>query len=160
MGQWDTISGRARQEAVDAVWAMVQATYAKIGRLPEPAAALYEALRSASIRFAKAGGTPLHLGHFRMRASTRQFEDHTVTRSPIAGGSLQQWHRATTCASASSNTPSYTSPVLISRATLPEPLSARRAARITDHLDVGASWVYCYPCLDHYETSALGLCGH
>ena len=55
-----------------------------------------------------------------MRASTRQFEDHTVTRSPIAGVSLQQWHRGTACASASSNTPSYTSPALMSRETLPD----------------------------------------
>lgn len=42
MSHWTSISGRARQEAVSAVWAMVQATYAKIGLIVDQPRDLYE----------------------------------------------------------------------------------------------------------------------
>jgi len=42
MGHWDSISGRERHDAVDAVWAMVQATYAKIGLIVDEPSELYE----------------------------------------------------------------------------------------------------------------------
>lgn len=42
MGHWDSLSGRERQDAVSAVWAMVQATYAKIGLIVDEPQELYE----------------------------------------------------------------------------------------------------------------------
>ena len=42
MGHWDSISGRERHDAVSAVWAMVQATYAKIGLIVDEPRELYE----------------------------------------------------------------------------------------------------------------------
>ena len=42
MGHWTSISGRERHEAVSAVWAMVQATYSKIGLIVDQPRELYE----------------------------------------------------------------------------------------------------------------------
>jgi hypothetical protein len=42
MGNWESLSGRERQHATDAVWAMVQATYAKIGLIVDEPRELYE----------------------------------------------------------------------------------------------------------------------
>jgi hypothetical protein len=42
MGHWISLSGRERHEAVSAVWAMVQATYAKIGLIVDQPRELYE----------------------------------------------------------------------------------------------------------------------
>ena len=42
MGYWDSLRGRERQNAVSAVWAMVQATYAKIGLIVDRPRELYE----------------------------------------------------------------------------------------------------------------------
>jgi hypothetical protein len=42
MGQWITVSGSERYEAVSAVWAMVQKTYAKIGLIVDQPQELYE----------------------------------------------------------------------------------------------------------------------
>lgn len=42
MGYWESMSGRERQGAVSAVWAMVQATYAKIGLIVDQPRELYE----------------------------------------------------------------------------------------------------------------------
>lgn len=42
MGHWITVSGRERQDAVSAVWKMVQSTYAKIGLIVDQPRELYE----------------------------------------------------------------------------------------------------------------------
>ena len=42
MAYWISLSGRERQEAVSAVWDMVQATYAKIGLIVDQPRELYE----------------------------------------------------------------------------------------------------------------------
>lgn len=42
MGHWESMSGRERHDAVSEVWAMVQATYAKIGLIVDEPRELYE----------------------------------------------------------------------------------------------------------------------
>jgi hypothetical protein len=42
MGYWITLSDRERHEALSAVWAMIQATYAKIGLIVNQPRELYE----------------------------------------------------------------------------------------------------------------------
>jgi len=42
MGHWTSLSGRERHEAVSAVWAMVQTTYAKIGLIVDQPRELYK----------------------------------------------------------------------------------------------------------------------
>ena len=58
MGHWDSISGRERHDAVDAVWAMVQATYAKIGLIVDEPSELYE-YGSWELYDSNGGGKPI-----------------------------------------------------------------------------------------------------